>query len=56
VAPYLRGASSSTLANEVRTKVRERGFVVWLDVEGQYSPFIEHAVQASYERAYRSRG
>jgi hypothetical protein len=30
-SPSLRGASSATLANEVRTKVRERGLVVWLD-------------------------
>jgi hypothetical protein len=35
------GASSSTLANEVRTKVRERGLVVWLDAESQYSPFVD---------------
>jgi hypothetical protein len=33
--------ASSTLRGELRTKVRERGLVVWLDAEGQYSPFVD---------------
>ena len=40
-SPCPRGASSATLANEVRTKVRERGLLVWLDAEGQYSLFVD---------------
>jgi len=33
--------ASSTLRGELRTKVRERGLLVWLDAEGQYSPFVD---------------
>jgi hypothetical protein len=55
--PTPNQVASSTLADEVRKKVRECGLVLWLDVKRQYSDLVDALGTGAHEfkYAFRSR-
>jgi hypothetical protein len=44
--------ASQALATEVKKKVRERGLVLWLDAEGQYSALVNALSSAAFDFPY----
>jgi len=44
--------ASHTLATEVKKKVRERGLVLWLDAERQYTELVDALGSGAFEFKY----
>ena len=45
-APTLGGPVSATLESDLRSWVRRQGIVVWLDLDGHYTGFVDRLAQA----------